>query len=233
MRLHRFYSKTPITNDLVDVSDHELISQWRNVFRYNVGSQVILFDGFGQDFVCLITSLRAQGASLGVIQKIKGGEKPKLNVWLCLALIKKDNFELSVQKATELGVNHIVPILCDKSEKKNINIERLEKIAIEASEQSGRGDVPKIHEIVKVSDLLKKDLLPNRVVYFTLIGGTLKKVTEEENLKDLAVFVGPEGGWSEAEIDAFKTHNVESVCLGSQVLRSETAAISISSLLLL
>ncbi len=233
MRLHRFYSKTPITTEKFDISDRDLVSQWRNVFRYNVGSQVILFDGFGQDFVCLITSLRAQGASLGVIQKVAAGEKPKLNVWLCLALIKKDNFELVVQKATEIGVNHIVPILCDKSEKKNLNMERLEKIAIEASEQSGRADVPKIHPIMKVSDLLKKDLLPNRVVYMSLEGGLLKDIAEEKDLKDLAVFIGPEGGWSEAEEVVFKTHNIEPVCLGSQVLRSETAAISVSSLLLL
>jgi 16S rRNA U1498 N3-methylase RsmE len=73
MRLHRFWSRTPITGDSVDISDSELIHQWKSVFRYNVGSQVILFDGDGHDYVCLISSLRTQGATLAVIQKMKGG----------------------------------------------------------------------------------------------------------------------------------------------------------------
>jgi 16S rRNA (uracil1498-N3)-methyltransferase len=233
MRLHRFWSRTPITGDSVDISDSELIHQWKSVFRYNVGSQVILFDGDGHDYVCLISSLRTQGATLAVIQKMKGGEKAKINVWLCLALIKKDNFELAVQKATEIGVNHVVPVLCERSEKKNLNMERLEKIAIEASEQSGRGDVPKIHDVVKLSELLKKDLLPNRAIYFDLNGISLKEAVKDSDTKDIAVFVGPEGGWSEAEVAEFKKYNIQAVTLGSQVLRAETAAIAIASLLLL
>jgi 16S rRNA (uracil1498-N3)-methyltransferase len=138
-----------------------------------------------------------------------------------------------VQKATEIGVNHVVPVLCERSEKKNLNMERLEKIAIEASEQSGRGDVPKIHDVVKLSELLKKDLLPNRAIYFDLNGISLKEAVKDSDTKDIAVFVGPEGGWSEAEVAEFKKYNIQAVTLGSQVLRAETAAIAIASLLLL
>jgi 16S rRNA (uracil1498-N3)-methyltransferase len=227
---------TPIRGNSFDISDKELIHQWKSVFRYNVGSQVILFDGDGHDYLCLISSLRNQGATLAVVQKMQkkqiDSEKAKPNMWLCLALIKKDNFELAVQKATELGVSHIVPILCERSEKKNINMERLEKIVTEASEQSGRGDVPKIHEIVSLPELLKKDLLPNRVVYFDLEGSPVRKITEEK-LEIIAVFVGPEGGWSENETALFKQYNIEPICLGPQVLRAETASIVVASLLLL
>ncbi len=232
MRLHRFYTRAPITKDIFDIADRELVSQWKNVFRYNVGSQVILFDGFGEDYLCLISSLRNLGATVSVVRKMKGKEKPETNLWLCLAIIKKDNFELMVQKATELGVSNIVPVLCERVEKKNLNLERLQKISIEAAEQSGSSVVPKIHEIVEFSKILDMDLLPNRVVALSPEGESFKKLSEEK-AKDIAVFIGPEGGWSEREVESFKKHNVELISLGSPTLRAETAAIAISSLLLL
>lgn len=232
MRLHRFYTKTPIEKDEFDISDRELAHQWRNVFRYNVGSQVILFDGSGIDYLCLINSIRSLGVTLTVIKKIKAGEKPKRNVWLCVGLVKKDNFELIAQKATELGVCHIVPVMCERSEKKNLNMERLEKIVIEASEQSGRGDVPKIYQIQSLKELLDGDLLPNCAISMSLEGEELRVILAD-NPKDIAVFIGSEGGWSENETNEFTSRNIKAICLGSQVLRAETAAIAISSLLLL
>ncbi len=232
MRLHRFYIKNGIREDVFDITDRELVHQWKNVFRYNVGSQVILFDGKGTDYLTMITSLRNLGATVEVmekkIKKPEGENRKKL--WLCMGLIKKDNFELVVEKATELGVSHIVPVLCERSEKKSINMERLEKIAIEASEQSGRGDIPKVHEVVTLSDLLKNNTLPTNKIHLNLKGQTLNLKAEDQ---ELAVFIGPEGGWSEREIEEFSLHNIPSVSLGSPTLRSETAAIAVSSLVLL
>ena len=224
MRLHRFYVDKPITDETFDVNDRDLIAQWRSVFRYNVGSQVVLFDGSGVDYLCMITSLRNLGATVSII--------------------KKDNFELVVEKATELGVLHIVPILCDRSEKKNINMERLQKIAIESSEQSGRGDVPVIHEIINLSMLLMSkspfDIMPKEKIVLQLnsryIGDFLEKQPLEASsgrMTKLAVFIGPEGGWSDNELKDFALHNIPSVSLGHQILRTETASIAVSSLLLL
>lgn len=233
MRLHRFYIKTPISKDTFDIADKELVHQWKSVFRYNVGSQVILFDGSGVDYLCIISSLRNLGATVGVIKEIsKTDLSKKINLWLCVGLVKKDNFELVVQKATELGVSHIVPVLCERSEKKNINMERLQKIAVEASEQSGRGDIPFINEVIELSKLLDADLLPNSAVFLDISGKPIK-----ENIKDssqeIAVFIGPEGGWGEEEIKNFEKHNILSVSLGNQTLRAETASIAVASLLLL
>lgn len=233
MRLHRFYTKTPIKDKTFDITDTDLVHQWKSVFRYNVGSQVILFDGFGVDYLCMISSLRDRGATVGIIKEMKNMySSQRCNFWLCLGIIKKDNFELVVQKATELGVNHIVPVLCERTEKKNVNMERLQKIAVEASEQSGRGDIPFIHEVVNLKDILNSDLLPNSVFFLDFSGKPLKE-TMGGDLKDVAVFVGPEGGWSDLEIQEFKSHNVLPVSLGGQVLRAETASIAVSSLLLL
>ncbi len=233
MRLHRFFVKTPISGKSFDVSDKDLIHQWRTVFRYNVGSQVILFDGAGADYLCIITSLRNLGATVGVIEKIDDVPNVKVNLWLCLAILKKDNFELALEKATELGVSHVIPVLCERSEKKNINQERLQKIAVEASEQSGRGTVPIIHAILELPELLDSHILPKHKILLNLEGVYVGDMLQNETGKDIAVFIGPEGGWSERELKKFEEHKIESVSLGTQVLRAETAAIAMSTLLLL
>lgn len=233
MRLHRFYINKSIPDDTFDIADKELVNQWRSVFRYNVGSQVIIFNGDGFDYLAMITSLRNLGATLEIVKKTKNKNLPKMNVSLCVGIIKKDNFELAVQKATELGVTQIIPILCERSEKKNINMERLQKIAIEASEQSGRGDIPVIQEITELSQLLDSGILPQNKIVLHLEGEYIGDYLARNESKGIAIFIGTEGGWSEREIKEFAEHNIMSVCLGSQVLRAETASIAVSSLLLL
>lgn len=234
MRFHRFYVKNTIFHDTFDVTDRDLVHQWRSVFRYNVGSQVILFDGSGTDYLCMITSLRNLGATVSVVKKIKTTDiTQRKNIWLCVALIKKDNFELVVQKATELGVNHIVPIICEHSEKRKLNMERMQKIAIEASEQSGRGDIPVIHETSTLTDLFQGGVLPQEKITFHPTGISFEQYMNNTNQSSFAAFIGPEGGFSEKEITLFKSYNVSIVSLGTQILRAETAAIAVASLLLL
>jgi 16S rRNA (uracil1498-N3)-methyltransferase len=191
-------------------------------------------NGTGIDYLCLISSLRAQGATLAVIREVNNTNLSlRKNIYLCMALIKKDNFELTAQKVTEIGVNHIVPILCEHSEKKKINIERLEKIVVEASEQSGRGDVPMIHEVTTLEKLFNSGILPQEKIILHPEGISFQQYKNNLSQASIAVFVGPEGGFSPKEIEFFNKYNVRVVSLGSQILRAETAAIAISSLLLL
>ena len=234
MRFHRFYVNNTIFHDTFDITDRDLIHQWRSVFRYNVGSQVILFDGSGTDYLCMITSLRNLGATVSIIKKTKLEETtPRKNVWLCVALIKKDNFELMVEKATELGVNHIVPVICEHSEKRKLKMDRMQKIAIESSEQSGRGDIPVIHEITTIQELFQGGMLPQEKIAFHPTGISFKQYRDSTNQASFATFIGPEGGFSDKEIAQFKSYNVPIISLGTQILRAETAAIAVASLLLL
>lgn len=232
MRIHRFYLNIPINGSKFDIPDRDMVHQWRSVFRYNVGSQVILFDGSGTDFLCMITHLTNSSAAVEVVEELPGGEKPKREVTLCMALIKKDNFELVAEKATELGVTRIIPVLCERSEKKNLNMDRLRKIVTEASEQSGRGNVPAMGEIVDLQELLQEGDLPNKKLVMHLDGEYISDLLGEDG-EEMAIFIGPEGGWSDNEIKVFETFGVSAVSLGSQVLRAETAAISSLSLLLI
>jgi 16S rRNA (uracil1498-N3)-methyltransferase len=138
-----------------------------------------------------------------------------------------------VQKATELGVAQIIPVLCERSEKKNINMERLEKIAVEASEQSGRGDVPIIGQIIELPDLLKSQFLPKEKMVLNFGGEYIGDTLQTKVSKELAIFIGPEGGFSEKELKDFASHKIPSISLGPQILRAETASIAVVSLLLL
>lgn len=234
MRLHRFYVSQPLGEEVV-TTDVSLIKQWLKVFRYKEGDFVILFNGDGYDYTYSITFLSFKSSTL----KKSSSEAsfiPSQEITLYLSLIKKDNFELVVQKTTELGVTKIVPIISERSEKKNINKERLEKIITEASEQCGRGDVPVILPILLFKNALESISTDGVSLLFTMNGTPWKKLLQEDTLRDLSLvnlFIGPEGGWSTEEEKMFEENKVIPVSLGASVLRAETAAITACALVLL
>ena len=156
--------------------------------------------------------------------------------FLFLSLIKKDNFELVVQKATELGVHAIVPILGEHSEKKGLNEERLHKIAIEASEQCGRGDIPHLCPITTLKEALETTSDTTSTFVLQMGGLSFSDKKLQDILKkssSINIFIGPEGGWSENEIETFKHKKLSFVSLGDTVLRAETAGITACALPLL
>ncbi|MHB1316763.1 MAG: RsmE family RNA methyltransferase [Minisyncoccota bacterium] len=226
MRLHRFYITDTINGNKVIMTDREVISQWRKVFRYNIGSQVIVFNGSGIECKAVIVKMSPLDAELSILE-IKEIDAPVKNIWMCLSLIKKDNFELMVQKAVELGVNHIVPVLADRSEKKNLNMERLEKIVKEATEQSGRGELLKIHDIYTFREIFVSGELPQEKLFFHPEYPPIQQyLNSNKDQYSQAFFIGPEGGFTDDEIELFKQHNVSGYSLGPRILRAETAALA-------
>lgn len=220
MRLHRFFVEEEIpTTGEFSVTNETLLNQWRNVLRMEAGDKAILFDGRGDEVLCEFTSLEKRSATLKVLER-KAGQKLTREVTLYLALIKKDNFEFVLEKATELGVSHIVPVQADRSEKKGVNYERAQKILREASEQSGRATVPTIGEIIDIKKL------PGDIVVFDPRGKIYAREYFTKNTTaPISILIGPEGGFTDAEIDSFHARNIPIVTTGSQILRAETAAI--------
>ena len=220
MKLHRFFveEKIPEVGEF-SVTNETLLNQWRNVLRMEEGSNVLLFSGDGSESLCAFVSLTKKNALLKVIET-KKGLVPTREVTLYMALIKKDNFELVLEKATELGVSHIVPVQADRSEKKGVNYERAEKILREASEQSGRATVPTISEIISA------EKIPEGVIVFDPRGQiSARDYFAKNSTAPVSLFVGPEGGFTDAEIDSFHVRNIPIVSTGTQILRAETAAI--------
>lgn len=227
MRLHRFYISQPL-GEVVVIRDDSVLKQWKNVFRYTTGSSVVVFNSDGYDYTYGIQSITAKECVLNLNEK-NVSYIPSKKITLYLSLIKKDNFELVVQKATELGVTTIVPIISERSEKKNLNGDRLHKIATEASEQCFRGDIPFISDIVRLTDALHTLQTGDESMYFHMDGVDMRDASIQEKIKSGAginLFIGPEGGWSDSEIDQFKENGITSVSLGKTVLRAETAAIT-------
>lgn len=157
-----------------------------------------------------------------------------LKLALAFSLIKKDNVEWIIEKGTELGVSSFVPLVSERSEKKGFNMERARKIVVEAAEQSGRADIPAILDPQSLQEYLSSmyGAHGKKVIVFHTEGDVLKKEAMP-TAGEAIVFIGPEGGWSPAEVVLFKEGKADIVKLDAPVLRAETAAIAVSAMLLL
>lgn len=222
MRLHRFYISKNIGDSLdFSIDSYELSNQLRKVFRYKTGDSVILFDNSGFEYVANIADFEKDIVKFEIIEKTDKRDLIGKNTILFSSLVKKDTFEWIAEKATELGISEIYPVVSERSEKKNINEERLNKIVIEASEQCGRVTIPKINKIVSLSEVI--DFVKNNNIK-AVAYHTETTRTDSSSLFD-AVFIGPEGGYTEKEIKLFEESNISVCSLGKLTLRSETAVI--------
>ncbi len=225
MRLHRFYTPAELQlESFVVIEEKMLLHQWMRVFRLRTGNEIILFNGDGNDYISTIETLSEKRA---VVVPTKKTPSPKLkkDTWLFVSLIKKDKLEWVVEKGTELGIKHFVPIISERSEKKLFNMERLQKIAVEASEQCGRGDIPLIHELVAIEKATT--IGPKEKICFDFSGTPLKNTA---NTGQLGLFIGPEGGFTPKELEFFKKNKIQISSLGILTMRAETAAIAASAL---
>jgi 16S rRNA (uracil1498-N3)-methyltransferase len=145
---------------------------------------------------------------------------------------QEDKMEWVVEKATELGVSKIIPIISERSEKKSINMERANKIAIEASEQSGRATIPEILEPVDLSTELLEEIKKRGFDLITLDTNSTSLLATRPNgssgreERGDAIFIGPEGGWSDKELNLFADAGAQIYSLGKLTLRAETAAVA-------
>ena len=179
------------------------------VLRLRVGEGVTLCDGAGMDFDCTVEAVEKEAVTCRVVSCHAADTEPKQSITLFMALPKGDKMEFIVQKAVELGVSRIVPYLSkncvsrpDKTEKK---VERWRKIAAEAAKQCGRGRLPEVAAVVPVA------------LHDALADGVRDTVS---------LMVGPEGGFDPAEARAAVDAGLQSVSLGTRILRCETAPIA-------
>ncbi len=222
MRLHRFIGEFDLSKAEITVSDPAVISQWRTVLRLRSADTVILCDGKGNEAEATLLTLQPKEATLAVTRRTYTTRLPEKTVTLYLALLRRENFEISVQKATEIGVSRIVPLSTSRIVKTGYNRVRLEKILLEASEQSGRTTLPVLEDVMTLPEALESRSGASAVL-FDLSGSALPSGFFLAESIDL--FIGPEGGFSEEEVSLAKDSGCEIGSLGNLVLRAETAAI--------
>lgn len=224
MRLHRFYLQnvdfgTLTVGDSFFLSDPNTVNQLTKVLRVKIGDECVLFNN-GSECKFQIQDISKKELCLVMIAKLPQ-VVPTKKVTLVQSLIKKDKFEWVAQKTTELGVSEIIPVLSERSEKKSVDVLRLQKIVQEAVEQSGWGRVPHVQSISTLTESISA--LQKRGVSVYILdkdGGSAIA-----NDKEVALCIGPEGGWGAIDKEIFATHGVNSISLGESTLRSETAAI--------
>jgi 16S rRNA (uracil1498-N3)-methyltransferase len=228
MREDRFFITTKIKKGKLEISDKEIFHQLKNVLRKRVEDRIILFNGTGIEAKAEIKKFLKDKIEVEVLNIEKPEREPKIFVSLFCSILKKSNFELALQKATEIGVKEIVPILCKKTVKTGLNFERLEKIAKEAVEQSKRVTLPKIEKVLSFKEAIEKAKNFDLKILFDISGKDFSLT--KKGAKSVAIFIGPEGGWDASEIELAKKENFEILNLGKLNLRSETAAIIASFL---
>jgi 16S rRNA (uracil1498-N3)-methyltransferase len=195
--------------------------------------RIVLFNGNGSDFEGYFKILARDEAVIFVDKERKIKTNSKNELHLFQGIIKRD-FELIVEKCTEIGVSAFHPIVTERTEKKDLNIERIKRIAIEATEQSGRGDVPEIFEVTDLKNSIEN--FDGQIYVMDMEGVEIKKIKGLKNksgMTKIGILIGPEGGWTENERDLFEHKKIKNFSLGPQTLRAETAAIVASALILL
>ena len=214
----------------------------REVLRLRPGDRVHVFNGVGNEFDCSIEESRKDTARLKVLMEVTPArpESP-LHMTLALALLKSDKFDLVVQKATELGVASIVPVatkladvrLRDDSDA-NKRVTRWQRIALEASKQSGRALVPEVVQPISFAKLVQAaDVSGEQRLMFSEREGQSLEMNAILNgeQRQITALVGPEGGWTDEEISMALDSSWSVVTLGGRTLRAETAAITVVVLL--
>lgn len=193
----------------------------RNVMRCTSGEYVGVFNGVDGEFACEIVTCDKKALILQVISKIREHLPPD-PICLIFAVIKKTPMDYLVQKATELGVGILQPIITDRTVIRDVNIQRLETIAIEAAEQCGLTAIPEI----KTLQPLKNILDDYKHILFcdeTGQGLGIAQVIQQNPID--AILIGPEGGFSPSETDyLYKQENCYATSLGKRIMRAETAA---------
>jgi 16S rRNA (uracil1498-N3)-methyltransferase len=203
------------------IEDAEVINQMRSVLKLEPGEEVYLGNGAGKEGIYRIENLGKNIVIVSKVEDVTELREPVNLTHLYLAILKADRFELAVQKATELGVTSIIPIITARTVKKDARRERIKKIILEAAEQSGRQVLPKLYDPLPYEEALAAD--EAEVKMFLDSEGEM--VEGGENIKEASLYIGPEGGWTDEEKKIAMKSGLKKISLGKTTLRAETATI--------
>lgn len=205
------------------IEEKGVVDQMRNVLKLTVGEEIYIGDGKGKEAIYRIENITKSLVIISKVEDITEVREPENMTHLYLAILKADRFELAIEKATELGVTSITPIITARTVKKEIRRERLEKIILEAAEQSGRQILPKLYDPILYLQAINQDPAEMKI-FFDSEGGILEN---KKIMKEISLYIGPEGGWTEEEMRIAQENNFQLISLGKTTLRAETAVISV------
>lgn len=233
---HRFFVPEHLTEHLEVLLPANQSRQISEVLRLKNGDEIRLFNGDGSEYVAIIDSNDRATTKVTVAGSQPGISLPDPSIDLALALLKADRFEWALQKVTELGVSRIVPLVTEHSvialrvDRAERRQKRWKRIVIEAAEQSGRCTVPEIASVSTLVDLLAEPTGHQMILLWENEQRTLLSSMQFDSMRPLLLVVGPEGGFSDAELDLATHAGAATASLGKLTLRSETAAVAATAI---
>lgn len=240
--MNRFF--VPVENvdgDRITITGDD-VNHIKNVLRMASGEKVVVSCGQGIDYYCIIEVIRESSIVLAVEEEKAVSTELPVRITLFQALPKADKMEIVIQKAVELGAVEIVPVRTrrcvvkldeTKAEKK---VSRWQAIAESAAKQSGRGIVPQVHGVMGFAEALDRaEQLDTVVIPYELYGDMRESVEAMRRAAEgssIGVFIGPEGGFERSEVEQAIRQGAIPVSLGKRILRTETAGLTVLSVLM-
>lgn len=228
------------------ISDSECSYKISRVLRLRENDQVVLLDGNGLLYNAQIVSFYSRGVQCKLLSRKSVNTEPTLKITIAQSLLKGPKFDYALQKNTEIGVCEFIPISCERtiirteenggSHNLDDRINRYEKIVQSAAEQSERGIVPKVQDLISLPELVKLNLSNYDLKLVCLERSTLNGIKEvlnsiQDKVQKILIVIGPEGGLGEGETKLLLANGFTSVSLGKRIYRSETVGTVIASIL--
>jgi 16S rRNA (uracil1498-N3)-methyltransferase len=236
-----FVAPGAIDGDRVEL-DGALAHRVATVLRLRKGDEIVLFDGSGREARATIESAAPSRVTAGLVATYEGRPEPRVGVHLYAAIPKAERFDWLVEKATEIGVARIVPLLTERSvvrSREGGRADRWRRIAVEAAEQCGRSIVPEISAPARFDEALAEAPGVRLLPYESLDpnGPTIADALDRQidaffAMAATSIFIGPEGGFTDDEVTHARAAGAEAVTLGRRILRAETAGIVAATLVL-
>lgn len=229
MRSSRFYAPGPYSFEADFELPDSVFRHAVQVLRLKTGAHLQLFDGEGQAYLAELTEVGRRVARVKLLQTLSSQVESPLTLTLMQGISRGERMDFAIQKAVELGVNHIIPVLTERC---NVNLkqERAEKrlvhwqgVVISACEQSGRNTLPILHDIVSLEAAITACQDPCKLV---LAPEATQRFTELPAQQQATLLIGPEGGLTETELEFAMQQGFTSLRFGPRILRTETASVA-------
>lgn len=229
--MNRFFFKTTIEDPHnIVITNKEAIKKITKVLRLQVNDVFVVFDNSGEEYKVRIQEIKSKQVSCVLVRRLDIDRELPVEINLYQSLLKKDKLEWLCQKVTEIGVKRIIPVISENCVVKELNPSkdnRYKKIIEEATIQSGGKIPPKFEPAVRFENAIKnlhpRDL--NLICHEQEKDNSLIDVLQRNSGRTINLFIGPEGGFSQFELDLARQHSVQIISLGKKILRAETAAI--------
>lgn len=206
------------------------------VLRHQVGDVIQVVDGVGGLHRVVIREITKKTVSGEILESVQNQNEPELDLTIGLGLLKNPaRFETFAEKAVELGVRRIVPLVTERTERTSVKEERLHKILVAAMKQSGRTRLPELYPATHLEEMLTGFRNHLRVMCHESAPAdqSLANILNKNDLSETVIIIGPEGGFSESEIAMSKRYDWHIASLGARRLRAETAAIAVAAFTML